>query len=445
MNLQEEQPGDMTLLGVEASCGPTGSITMNPGPNWFFGNLQLLDDLFNFVGGTVSTSGQGQIHTFEGLAPGTYNISRTLLGTTEPCIDYLLNIVVPSAGNPCGTVSGDVFLDHDQDCVQDANDEPIPYRVLELLPGPQYTITNGTGHYDLGLGYGNFTIDHLDDLGFQQICPPAQQQPFTINGVSSDVVVDFADSSLVQLDVLTFLHATAIRPGFEAGYSGYVANTSGQLSGLVDATFTIPAPLTYVSATPAPASVVGNVLTWTSLPALGAFDQRYLHITVQVPPDPLLIGTFVTAALSASQPIAESDLANNSIALTSGITGSYDPNDKHARTSSGWSDELYYIGVDEWVEYVIRFQNTGNDTAFTVVVTDTLSEELDMSTFEQGVASHAFSVSFKPGRVIEWRFEDIDLPDSTTNWVGSNGFVAFRVQPQLPIGVQYGGGGGTRG
>ncbi|MFZ1398078.1 MAG: hypothetical protein WAS33_14335 [Candidatus Promineifilaceae bacterium] len=431
--LYEELAGPMSLMSVEPACGPTGSITMNAGSGTFFGELQLLDASFNFVGNTVPVDAALPQQIFQGLIPGTYHISRILLGTTELCITYLMNINVPSAGNPCGTVSGDVFLDHDQDCVQDALDELIPYRVLAVLPGPQYTISDADGHYDLGLSYGNFTINHQDDAGFYQVCPPAQQQPFAINGVTSDVVVDFADSSLTQLDVLTSLYSTAIRPGFQAGYSCYVTNSSGQLSGLVDVTFTIPAPLTYVSATPVPASVVGNVLTWTGLPALGAYDQQYLHITVQVPPDPLLIGTFVTATLSATQSIAESDLVNNSVVLTREITGSYDPNDKRARTSSGLSDALYYIGTDEWVEYVIRFQNTGNDTAFTVVVTDTLSEELDMATFQQGVSSHAFSVSLKPDRVIEWRFEGIDLPDSTTNWLASNGFVAFRFRPQLPI------------
>jgi len=406
---------------------------MNAGSGTFFGHLQLLDASFNFVGNTVSVNAGGPPQTFQGLAPGTYHVSRELLGTTEPCINYLMNIVVPSAGNPCGTVSGEVFLDHDQDCVQDAIDEPIPYRVLEVLPGPHYAISDADGHYAQGLPFGNFTIDHQGDGGFYQLCPPAQQQPFTINGVTSDVVVDFADSSLTPLDIHAVLHSTPIRPGFQAGYSAYVTNNSGQLSGPVDVSFTIPAPLTYVSAAPMPMSVVGNTVTWTGLPALGAYDQHYMHITVQVPPDPLLIGTFVTANLSVSQPIAESDLANNSIDLTREITGSYDPNDKRARTSSGWSDALYYIGTDEWIEYVIRFQNTGNDTAFTVVVTDTLSEDLDMATFQQGVASHAFSVSFKPDRVIEWRFEDIDLPDSTTNWIASNGFVAFRIRPHLLV------------
>src|SRR5690606_32416995 len=92
-----------------------------------------------------------------------------------------------------------------------------------------------------------------------------------------------------------------------------------------------------------------------------------------------------------------------------------------------------YIDQDEWIDYTIRFQNTGTDTAFTVVITDTLQAELDMASFEQGLASHTFNVSFKPDRVVEWRFENILLPDSNVNEAASYGLVSFRIKPQLPI------------
>ncbi|MEO5585599.1 MAG: T9SS type A sorting domain-containing protein, partial [Flavobacteriales bacterium] len=402
--------------------------------NWFAGELQLLDDLFNLIGPTVSTNGQGQAYTFQGLAPGTYNISRALLGTTELCPNnYLLNIEVPSAGNPCGTVSGTIYLDHDQDCVQDANDEPIPYRVLEILPGPVYTITNALGGYDLGLAYGNFTIDQQNPASMYQVCPPLAQAPFILDSGQPNIVIDFADSSLVPLDVYCMLQSTPLRPGFQGGYYGHVSNNSGQVSGPIAVSFTIPAPLTFVSAEPMPSSVVGDLVTWTDLPPLGGFDQHDIHIFVQVPPDPVLIGTVVTAVLTATQPLPEAGLANNSVALPREITGSYDPNTKHARTSTGESDEQYYIGSDEWIDYTIRFQNTGTDTAFTVTITDTLATELDMARFEQGVASHPFTVSFKSGRVVEWRFDNILLPDSGTNEAGSHGLVSFRIKPMQPL------------
>ena len=41
--------------------------------------------------------------------------------------------------------------------------------------------------------------------------------------------------------------------------------------------------------------------------------------------------------------------------------------------------------------------------------------------------------SFKPGRVVEWFFDDINLPDSTTDLAGSQGFVKFRIRPVQPV------------
>jgi hypothetical protein len=49
------------------------------------------------------------------------------------------------------------------------------------------------------------------------------------------------------------------------------------------------------------------------------------------------------------------------------------------------------------------------------------------------VASHAHTYTFKPGRVVEWFFDDIDLPDSTTNEAESHGFVKFRIRPVQPV------------
>jgi hypothetical protein len=50
-----------------------------------------------------------------------------------------------------------------------------------------------------------------------------------------------------------------------------------------------------------------------------------------------------------------------------------------------------------------------------------------------GVASHAHTYSFKPGRVVEWFFDDINLPDSTSDEAGSHGFIKFRIRPVQPL------------
>ena len=145
------------------------------------------------------------------------------------------------------------------------------------------------------------------------------------------------------------------------------------------------------------------------------------------------LGTEVSHTVSASNTLAEGAYSNNTANWTVLVTGSFDPNDKVARTSSAQSSAVFYLDQDDYVDYTIRFQNTGTDTAFTVIITDTLSPALDMTSFEQGVASHPFEVRFKAGRVVEWRFDGIMLPDSTSNEARSHGLVSFRLRPVLPL------------
>ncbi|MGH1434994.1 MAG: DUF7619 domain-containing protein [Lewinella sp.] len=111
------------------------------------------------------------------------------------------------------------------------------------------------------------------------------------------------------------------------------------------------------------------------------------------------------------------------------VTASYDPNDKQAEPL-GYATE-HYVLPERSLEYTIRFQNTGTDTAFTVVIRDTLSPWLDMRTLRPGVSSHLYELELDTARTLSFVFNDILLPDSTTNLDGSQGFVSYRVKPLL--------------
>lgn len=118
------------------------------------------------------------------------------------------------------------------------------------------------------------------------------------------------------------------------------------------------------------------------------------------------------------------------------VTGSYDPNDKTGfPLGVGTSHNVLPNGD---LEYLIRFQNTGTDTAFTVVIRDTLSPNLDIFSIRSGVSSHNYSFRLYGQRIAEWTFNNILLPDSTTNQAASNGFVKFRIKQNrnLPDGTQ---------
>jgi uncharacterized repeat protein (TIGR01451 family) len=105
--------------------------------------------------------------------------------------------------------------------------------------------------------------------------------------------------------------------------------------------------------------------------------------------------------------------------------GAYDPNDKRG-IPEGYGN-LHYIEPGTPLDYLIRFQNTGTDTAFTVVVTDTLSGHLDPATFQYLGASHGVRTEIYGEGILRFTFNNIMLPDSNVNEATSHGFVKFKI------------------
>jgi streptogramin lyase len=113
------------------------------------------------------------------------------------------------------------------------------------------------------------------------------------------------------------------------------------------------------------------------------------------------------------------------------VTGSFDPNDKTG-FPQGYADAHYIFPKTE-IEYLIRFQNTGNDTAFNIVVRDTLHSFLEPTSIQAEASSHPYIWKVDENGVLSFYFNDILLPDSTTNLLGSQGFVRFRIAHKADI------------
>ena len=115
--------------------------------------------------------------------------------------------------------------------------------------------------------------------------------------------------------------------------------------------------------------------------------------------------------------------------------GSFDPNDKQA-FPTGYGDE-HYIKRNTDIDYLIRFQNTGTDTAFKVVIIDELDPALDPSSIRPGAASHNYQFELIDGNTLRFTFDDIMLPDSNINEPASHGFIKFKASQKanLPLGT----------
>jgi len=116
--------------------------------------------------------------------------------------------------------------------------------------------------------------------------------------------------------------------------------------------------------------------------------------------------------------------------------GSYDPNDKQGYPF-GYGKN-HFIEQNQSIEYLIRFQNTGSDTAFTVRIQDTLSNYLDPTSLIPGASSHPYSYRIFGNGIVEFLFDPIALPDSNVNNAKSIGFVKFTISQKkdLPIGSE---------
>ncbi|NNC83473.1 MAG: hypothetical protein HKN79_07845, partial [Flavobacteriales bacterium] len=108
-------------------------------------------------------------------------------------------------------------------------------------------------------------------------------------------------------------------------------------------------------------------------------------------------------------------------------TCAYDPNDKLGRPL-GYTDAHYILQGQE-IEYRIRFQNTGNAPATVVFLTDSIDMQLDLSSFTLEHSTHCVNTVIDPiSRIVTFYFDDIQLPDSVSDPLGSQGHVVFTLQ-----------------
>lgn len=433
---------EMHIIDVQGSCAnaPTGSLTVA------LSGGQVSDYLYVSLGGWNQSQGQFQQEvvldgtttvTIDGLAAGsnTFHLTGSWPTTSSPpewgfpylCHDSI-EFDIPDLGPTCNVVEGNIFIDTNLDCSLLEGIEPgVPGVILEIQPGDHFSSTDANGDYSLVIPNGAYTAA-LQSSVVEEHCTTTPI-PFTIGDV---VTVNMPSISLVSLDASVALASGPARPGFQYSLALSARSLTPAATGAVTVTLDFDPALEFLSANPAPTSVSGNTLTWDQ-PQLTPFQERTINIRFQVPPNVDLIGTDLVCTASLATANTDVEPLNNTATLVRTVTGSLDPNDKLASTSSRTSDALYIIDTDEWFDYTIRFQNTGTDTAFHVIITDTLASTLDPTTLEVGAASHPFTWQLRDACTLKFRFFDILLPDSNVNEPASHGFVSFRIRPRLPL------------
>ncbi len=95
---------------------------------------------------------------------------------------------------------------------------------------------------------------------------------------------------------------------------------------------------------------------------------------------------------------------------------------------AGQGEQGFISRRDSVLSYLLRFRNISRDTAFSVVILDTLSDKVEITSLRLGAASDDYEVNLIERNVLEFRFDDIVLPFFGVNDSASQGFVRFSVE-----------------
>ncbi|QNA43350.1 DUF7619 domain-containing protein [Lacibacter sediminis] len=330
------------------------------------------------------------------------------------------------------SITGSVYYDFNKNNIKDTN-EPYANKFLVTSEKTGYSrssvSTNGWFRNDVDTGSYKTTVKLNNDY---YVSVPAEKQTIFATLFQSDTVHFALQPVAGKRDLsISLIPLTPARPGFNAKYKLTFRNNG---------TDTVPnggillikdPKVTLVSSAPAAGLVTGDSLLWMYA-GLKPFDSYSVDIEVKLaaPPtlnngDTLRYKAFINSTTGSAAAVDLTPL-DDTVHLAQVVVGSYDPNDKQENVAG--KIPLAKIVSGENIQYVVRFQNTGTDTAFTVRITDTLDAKLNWNSLQMINASHPYKMTVVDGNTISWTFPNINLPDSNVNEPLSHGYIAFRIK-----------------
>ncbi|MCZ4410174.1 T9SS type A sorting domain-containing protein [Cryomorphaceae bacterium 1068] len=340
-------------------------------------------------------------------------------------VHVLENLFVP----PVQVASGTVFADLNQDGVFDVEDQGLDAIFMSSSPQTSWAFTYNNGQY-------SFSSEIGSEYSYE-IFPEGLAGWELTTAASYTIYTDSAELDQTNLDFGFYPNefSTSLEVNLTGGFprcnqeTNYWINISNEGTTLPSGVIRLELAddLTYLTSSQEPDSVDGQNLYW-SYDSIPYFSTLGILVTVEMPPF-TSIGELLESVLQVDErDESNAILSTYSDTLEQYLVCAYDPNDKSV--SPVGNGEEGYIALDQELEYLIRFQNTGTDTALTVVVRDYLCQELDWSTFEPVASSHPMQVSLSEEGLATFTFDNIMLPDSNVDFLGSQGFLKFRILPE---------------
>jgi fimbrial isopeptide formation D2 family protein len=329
-------------------------------------------------------------------------------------------------------LSGTVYDDADNDCSKALTEAGLGGRLIRLLPTDMATLTDDSGRYVFdSLPPGVFTLEAAPALWGAITCPPSASYTVSVGTSTTLTGLDFGNDLQPVWDLSAEVATTPARPGSELVISAMCVNLGSTPSLPADVELALPPEVGFLSSEsvgsgPGIYSPGKHSVTWNlGVLAPGQSSSERLRARVLVSPSTPL-GTQLCAMATVSPQAGDAAPANNVSTACRVVQNSWAANAKYV--SPEGTGSAGFISRDDTLRYHVDFQNTGTDTAFDVVIRDTLDLDLDVLTVQSGVSSHPYAFSIS-GRELSWTFSQLKLPDSLADEPESHGFVEYTARP----------------
>jgi len=325
-------------------------------------------------------------------------------------------------------IAGHVFIDSNANGQYDAGEPGMPQATIDLQPGGNTVGCNDIGYWETAVQPGSYSVTRSSNYPYIQSVSPTQHTADVPNLGDSDTGNDFAVTLIPDIqDLRVTLYADPARPGFDNRLHLSCQNY-GTVAVDAELTLNFDGDQTWVGSSVTPSTAAGNTATWNmGSMAIGTTTQFTVDVNTAAS---VALGTDISHTLTADPLATDETPFDNISTFTATVVGSYDPNDK--LLSPAMLAPAQVQAGETPIEYTIRFQNTGTYLAERVVILDTLSEDLQWESMRFIASSHPKHWYVTDG-VLHVIHNDILLPDSTTNEVGSHGFIKFSMLPATDL------------
>lgn len=315
------------------------------------------------------------------------------------------------------------FWDANGNALKDETEVVLPSQSFLISPVDLMLVSHIGGNANAILPVGDYQASFIENPLWQM----TEATDYTINITGLDPLPNYEfglqPTSTVN-SVEPYMISGITRCNTEVNYWLTYMNTGTTIAdGLV--TLETSELLELIETIPAPDMEVDGKLVWNFNDLYPGHHNRIkVHYLM---PDENSEGEDVTTIVKVEQVVDGEIIAENSDTYSSTVLCAIDPNDKLVSSNLLGQSETAYIG--DILQYTIRFQNTGSDTAFYVRIEDYLDKKLDWTTFQPITASHDYSAQLdrKTG-LVTFEFNDIILPDDKVNEAGSQGFAMFEIR-----------------